>query len=218
MKTKNLLIWIFVTLIFLSCKKSDNSSSSSDKTSPVITLKGSETIEIPFGIDTPDPGANASDETDGDLSSQVTSDWNTKVQKNVLGEYTVTYTVSDKSGNKSTKTRKVIVKLNSSSYFGNYNTSYSVIGGGTSNVSSSIVAGDNATQFTVNYYLGAGGFPFKVNIAGTLGTELSVNTVANGITLTGNGFSENGGQKFTLNLKESYATYTNNLNVVFVKQ
>lgn len=218
MKIISFSMLLFTVLSLASCKKSGTSSTKSDTTKPSIVLNGSDNMEIPFGLDTPDPGATATDDVDGDLTSLIVSDWNTKVQKNTLGDCTVTYVVSDKSSNQSTISRKVTVKLNASSYFGNYNTTYAVVGGGASTCVSSLVAGDNASQFIVNYYLGAGGFPFKVNMSGPFGNQLSVNTVSNGITLTGTGTSENGGQKIILNLTQIYGAYTTNLVATFNRQ
>ena len=218
MKILSFSILLFTVLSLASCKKSGTSSTKSDTTKPSIVLNGSDNMEIPFGLDTPDPGATATDDIDGDLTSAIVSDWTSKVQKNTLGDYTVTYMVSDKSGNQSSITRKVSVKLNATSYFGNYNTTYAVVGGGASNCVSTIVAGDNASQFTVNYYLGPGGFPFKVNMSGPFGTQLSVNTTSNGVTLTGTGTSENGGQKIILNLTQIYGAFTTNLVATFTRQ
>ena len=45
-----------------------------DKTKPVITLKGSETITITLGEKYMDPGATAKDEEDGDLTSKIVID------------------------------------------------------------------------------------------------------------------------------------------------
>ena len=69
-----------------------------DTTPPVITLIGvsNETIEV----HTPyvDPGVYAVDNYDGDISNNVTVINN--LNANILGTYTIKYTVSDSTGNK----------------------------------------------------------------------------------------------------------------------
>lgn len=182
-----------IMLIFSSCLK--------DKTEPVITLNGDAYMEIAYGSTTSDPGAKATDEKDGDLTANIKSDWNTKVDINKTGEYTVNYTVSDKKGNEATATRKVKVKLNASSYYGEYNTTYTIVGGGTSsNFTSTISPGANDNQFVI--------FPFfvsniylKVNVSGLFGDQLSFSQTDMGLTSTGTGTVENFGK--TINLSYS---------------
>lgn len=79
-----------------------------DTTKPVITLLGADTVTVAVGSKYKDKGAIAKDNVDGDITKKIktTSDVDTAIE----GEYTVTYTVKDKAGNKATKTRKVIVK------------------------------------------------------------------------------------------------------------
>ena len=197
MKTQKFILLFLLVLIFGSCKKAGKS------TNPEITLNGSESIEISRGENTPDPGATATDKEDGDLTSQIVSDWSNVVNKDASGEYTVTYSVSDKKGNKASKTRKVTVKMGGAAYYGTYATNFQVVGGGASNTTCYIVAGDNANQFTVNYYLGPGGIPFKVNISGVLGTDLNIVPTSGSIVLTGSGHSENNGSKIILNMKQN---------------
>ncbi len=79
-----------------------------DTTKPVITLKGGATITITQGNDFTDPGATATDNKDGDITSKITTSGS--VDNNKVGTYTITYTVSDKAGNKATATRTVVVK------------------------------------------------------------------------------------------------------------
>lgn len=67
-----------------------------DAVVPVISLVGS-TVTLEFGTPYVDQGATAVDNADGDLTDSITvvSD----VDANLLGEYSVTYNVSDASGN-----------------------------------------------------------------------------------------------------------------------
>lgn len=80
-----------------------------DTNAPVITLLGSATETTP--IDTPwsDPGYTASDDMDGDLTSNVTvgGDY---VDYSTAGSYSVTYSVFDAAGNEGTASRTVIVE------------------------------------------------------------------------------------------------------------
>lgn len=80
-----------------------------DTTKPVITLVGNSTITI--GIRTPyaDPGATAYDNYDGDITSKIVT--NSTVNTNAGGTYTVTYDVSDSSGNKADEVTRT-VKVN----------------------------------------------------------------------------------------------------------
>ena len=79
-----------------------------DNTKPVITLKGNKLVEAEAHSTYVDAGASASDNYDGDLSKNIEVKNNVDTDK--LGEYTVTYNVSDSSGNKAdTVTRTVRV-------------------------------------------------------------------------------------------------------------
>lgn len=74
---------------------------------PELILSGDSTVTLFIGDSFEEPGYEAADNCDGDLTEQVqiTGDLN----MNVPGTYTVTYTVSDASGNTATATRTVIV-------------------------------------------------------------------------------------------------------------
>ena len=77
-----------------------------DVTPPVITTGGDITVEV----HTPyvDAGATALDNVDGDISSSISVD-TTSVNTDVLGDYTVTYSVADSAGNIATATITVQV-------------------------------------------------------------------------------------------------------------
>ncbi|MDQ1910778.1 DUF5011 domain-containing protein [Paenibacillus sp. GD4] len=68
-----------------------------DTEKPVITLNGSETVEVTVGSTYTDAGATAADNADGDISGriQVTGTVNTAV----VGTYTLTYNVKDNALN-----------------------------------------------------------------------------------------------------------------------
>ena len=68
-----------------------------DTTAPVITLLGDNPMTIEVGSTFTDPGATASDVGDGDLTSSIVITGS--VDSNTIGTYTLTYDVSDASGN-----------------------------------------------------------------------------------------------------------------------
>ena len=83
-----------------------------DQTSPVITLEGANPQSIVLGTAYSELGASATDNTDGDISANISIDA-TAVNVNTVGNYTVTYNVSDAAGNPATQvTRTVNVTAN----------------------------------------------------------------------------------------------------------
>jgi len=79
-----------------------------DTVKPTITLIGEEAVTLTQGDVYSDAGATAVDSVDGDLTSEISID-NT-VDTDTLGEYTITYNVSDAAGNEAViATRTVTV-------------------------------------------------------------------------------------------------------------
>ena len=80
-----------------------------DHKGPVITLKGNENLEIERGENFTDPGIKSvRDNTDGDMDTKkviIKSD----VDTSKIGEYKITYSISDSFENKSVVTRVVHV-------------------------------------------------------------------------------------------------------------
>ena len=72
-------------------------SSIVDTTAPVITLLGDDTVTIEVGSPYTDAGATATDNYDGDITSSIFTV--STVNTAIVGVYTVTYNVSDASGN-----------------------------------------------------------------------------------------------------------------------
>jgi maltose-binding protein MalE len=106
------IVVIFSVLAFvlsLSACKKDNTdpNANADTTKPVIT--GVEDVEITVGdsIDLLDQ-VSATDETDGNLTSSIIV--NGTVDTTKVGNYTITYIVSDAAGNTTTVQRSVVVK------------------------------------------------------------------------------------------------------------
>lgn len=76
----------------------------SDTKPPTITLNGSASVTVECGQGYSELGAIATDACDG-----VTSVTTTGSVSSAKGSHTITYSATDKSGNKSTKTRTVLV-------------------------------------------------------------------------------------------------------------
>lgn len=76
-----------------------------DLTPPVITLLGANPYTVAQGSGFVDPGATVSDNVDGGLTPTVSGNVNVAQ----VGSYTLTYTSVDSAGNRSTKTRTVLV-------------------------------------------------------------------------------------------------------------
>jgi hypothetical protein len=76
-----------------------------DTAPPVIQLKGFATINLNRGSLFVDPGATATDSTDGDLTSSIVV--NGSVDTHTIGTYVITYSVKDAAGNQSSVERTI---------------------------------------------------------------------------------------------------------------
>ncbi|MBH9742248.1 immunoglobulin-like domain-containing protein [Vibrio navarrensis] len=76
-----------------------------DTIAPVVTLSGNTTIEQLASEDFTDPGATALDSFEGILDVTTTG----IIDTNTPGNYNLTYTATDSSGNSSSQTRTVII-------------------------------------------------------------------------------------------------------------
>lgn len=85
-------------------------TASVDNINPEITLLGSDTIWVTKGEEYTDPGAEAMDNFDGDITSRLTVSGISNVTKNKVGTYTIVYEVTDRAGNTSEKSRSVIIR------------------------------------------------------------------------------------------------------------
>lgn len=79
-----------------------------DNKAPTIKLNGSSTITLKVGETYTEQGATATDDVDGDLTSQIEITGTVNTSK--AGTYTITYTVKDSNDNVTKVTRKVIVE------------------------------------------------------------------------------------------------------------
>lgn len=78
-----------------------------DKTAPEITLIGDNPLELEVGDTYDEQGASAEDNVDGDITDDI--EISGEVNTEEVGEYEITYTVSDAAGNETIETRIVNV-------------------------------------------------------------------------------------------------------------
>ena len=106
-------LFILVVVTLAACGGSNNKSTPpppADTTPPVIMLIGDNPQFIEAGMPYTELGATASDNVDGDLTASIVVDASA-VDTSVVGEYPVTYDVSDAAGNTaSTVTRTVRIE------------------------------------------------------------------------------------------------------------
>ena len=79
-----------------------------DKTAPTLTLNGNATMQIDQCATFTDPGAVATDNIDGNLTSTIETIGTVDSKK--VGDYKLVYSVKDAQGNKATLTRTVLVR------------------------------------------------------------------------------------------------------------
>ena len=76
-----------------------------DRTPPVVSIMGDDPLLVEVGAEFDDPGASATDDTDGNV--QVTVEGS--VDTNMVGDHTLTYVAVDAAGNRGETTRLVQV-------------------------------------------------------------------------------------------------------------
>ena len=106
-------IWGVVALAFLltACGGGGGGGDDSDTTAPTLTLLGDNPLLVDVNTTYTDPGATATDNKDGDITSNIVVAGDT-VNIAVAGSYTVTYNVSDAAGNAADQlTRTVTVRI-----------------------------------------------------------------------------------------------------------
>lgn len=101
---------MYTTTGYVSNDKENNKTTTTtikDATAPTITLVGESEISINQGTNFEDQGATATDNVDGDITSRIVKSGS--VDTNKPGSYVITYSVTDKAGNKSDVKRTVKV-------------------------------------------------------------------------------------------------------------
>lgn len=79
-----------------------------DNVKPVITLIGDKKMVLEYGDSYKEPGFNAIDNYDGDITEKVKV--RNEVNSKKLGTYKITYAVSDSNNNKNEVIREVVIK------------------------------------------------------------------------------------------------------------
>ncbi len=79
-----------------------------DRTGPVVTLQGSDTVTVEQCGTFTDPGAVANDAVDGDLTSAIKVIGT--VDPSTVGDYNIVYSAKDAQGNETVVTRVVMVR------------------------------------------------------------------------------------------------------------
>jgi MYXO-CTERM domain-containing protein len=129
-----------------------------DVTAPVISLLGDASVSVEVGNAYVDAGATAEDNIDGDISASIAT--NSSVDINTVGTYTVTYNVSDASGNTAVEvSRTVSVVLGTPSA-----SSTAVL-----SRSGLISNGTDSTTVTVTALNDAGGALRQMSVSGSFG-------------------------------------------------
>ena len=98
------VLLLSLTILLFYCSEEDDII---DETQ-IITLIGEAIVTVNIYSTYTDAGATAQDNEDGNLTSSIITTGG--VNEGVEGEYVITYTVSDSSGNTATTSRQVIVE------------------------------------------------------------------------------------------------------------
>jgi len=80
-----------------------------DTAIPIITMLGTSPITVALGSVYTDAGATALDDVDGDITASIITASN--VDTNTIGNYSVTYNVTDSSGNPAAKVTRIVEVL-----------------------------------------------------------------------------------------------------------
>ncbi|MEP1551949.1 immunoglobulin-like domain-containing protein [Paraglaciecola sp.] len=211
------LIWLVALSITISACGSDsnepkNNPSSPDTTPPVISLLGDPNPEIEVGGNYVDAGATASDDIDGNISANVVTSG--MVDTSVLDTYTLTYSVSDSSGNNAAELTRTVSVVDITppdlSLIGDANITLEV---GLSYTDESATANDNVdgnistdivSSGVVDSYL-VGIYLITYNVADTSGNQaVSVSRTVNVVDTTPPVLSIIGDANVTLELGTSY--------------
>ena len=78
-----------------------------DTTPPTTTLTGPPTINLTVGDTFTDPGATATDDVDGNITSSISISGS--VDTSTAGTYTISYNVSDTAGNAATEAQRTVI-------------------------------------------------------------------------------------------------------------
>jgi len=182
MKTQKLIsMTAIICCIFLSCSK--------DETAPSITMLGKnpDTLIVKTVASYSDPGATATDDEDGDVTSKIVVASNVNV--NTPGHYLIYYTVEDNAHNISTRLTRVVEVVTADAA---YDASSTCIGNSTNSIT--ITSYSNNDSITINDFYSTGSVikaglnNYKYKIVPIVMSGITVNgdLTASGTTLNGN--------------------------------
>ena len=118
-----------------------------DITPPAITLSGANPLNLAVDDTYTDPGATASDNIDGDITSSIVVAGDT-VNTAVAGSYVVTYDVSDLAGNLASQVTRTVVVVNTPPVINSFNINPSPVLTGASATFSWVVNDVNGDTLT----------------------------------------------------------------------
>lgn len=207
------ILFLFSGITFYTgCKKDDT-------TPPVVTLKGNASDNSVLNTAYSDPGATASDDEDGDISSSIVVSGT--VNKDLKGSYTLTYTATDAAGNVGTATRTVNVKNDVDAMTGTY--TCTIAGSPNYVYTQTITASTTLNKRILFSKFGdySGNTNIYANVTGTTvdlpsQTAVQVGNPATDRTFAGTGTTNSTG--FSLSYTETTSGGTINTNETFVKQ
>ncbi len=105
MNLNKTLIALALSSVLAACGGS--SGDKPDTTAPVITLTGSNTVELAFNSDYVEAGASATDAVDGAVDVTISG----AVDTSTAGIYTITYTATDVAGNEATPVTRTVTVI-----------------------------------------------------------------------------------------------------------
>ena len=109
---------LIATISIGGCKKKTDATPS-DTTKPTITLTGANPFTLTLNGWFTDPGFSATDNVDGNITNKVTTTASA-INSNLVGTYTVNYSVTDAAGNVGTASRIVNVVNSAAAFAGVY--------------------------------------------------------------------------------------------------
>jgi hypothetical protein len=122
----------------------------------VLTLVGANPQRIAFGTAYSELGATATDNIDGDISASIVIDASA-VNVNIVGDYTVTYNVSDAAGNNAVEvTRTVTITIAGDTFATATTLPFTISAEGTGCATSNIAIDFPNSGFTASGLLGNG--------------------------------------------------------------
>ena len=205
-----LALFTFAAFTLTSCNNDDT-------TAPIITLIGPSSVTVTLGSVYIDDGATAEDDEDGDLTALIITD--NPVNTDSAATYTITYSVSDASGNPASATRTVIVVIVRDSWVGAFNAEHTSdnlnCAGATFLTSETITAGATANSIVIGDFTGTGD---QLN-ATVSGQTITFSTqVVGGFTITnGQGTINDSATRIDMTFTSSDGSCTDNFTSFYLR-